>query len=389
MRTCKLFFVIFIFFIQNTFAQTDEKKYAIFVDGGTTGTRVMLVGFNPNQKLRNSVPALEELSLHSVQTSVTSFINSSEYLPAYLNGLFDPVLVVLQTYNIDPKTVSLYFLSTGKMRLYPQETQDNLYSEIRKIVEPKYQFQIAAMETIKGEMEGVYSWLEVNYLLKNFNAFKRKGKVGYKETVGIIDMGTTSSQIAFETSGLEKSPNEFSLKINYKNYTIYRETFQGLGMDETFNAMIKSPDANSCFPLNYPMENGIKGKFDFDKCTDVYTKVIASYGFNRGTIPTYGNSFLAMSGFYYIYSFFDSIKSKSHTNFSSQVNTTCNRSWNDLLTQYPNEKYLYWNCANGVYFYDLVYHFYDLSAKNLQAVSKIQNKSVSWLRGATLYYLFN
>ena len=56
----------------------------------------------------------------------------------------------------------------------------------------------------------------------------------YKETKGIIEIGSTSTQIAFAPSSNTNLPNEYSseVSINGENYKIYATSYLCLGKEE-------------------------------------------------------------------------------------------------------------------------------------------------------------
>ncbi|CAF4986605.1 unnamed protein product, partial [Rotaria socialis] len=189
--------------------------------------------------------------------------------------------------------------------------QKALLEDLFNDIVQNYHFQIEKthIQVIPGKLEGIYSWIAINYVLGRFQSNTTDSisvtsgqtiSISKKRpsTVGILDMGGASAQIAFEVSpdipveGEEIA--EFSLGYDENQeifkYRIYVTTFLGYGANKAFEKYIdriisialKSSPSNSthiliddadCLPhgytANYTRYNKtitIKGEGDFHSC---------------------------------------------------------------------------------------------------------------------------
>ena len=96
----------------------------------------------------------------------------------------------------------LYMLATAGMRVLPEISQAAILAEIRRRTPLLTNFHFADnhVNVISGKEEGMYAWISANYVLNRL----RIGENGKREeSVGIIDMGGGSIQIAFEVDQQE------------------------------------------------------------------------------------------------------------------------------------------------------------------------------------------
>jgi hypothetical protein len=147
-------------------------------------------------------------------------------------------------------------------------------------------------------------------------------------------------------------------------------------------------NAESCFPENYDFDKGI-GEFSFAPCSAIYRNIIdASMGANK-ILSASGLKFVAFSGIYDDYKFFNLLHHPTQSALRSQIKTICYLPWSALKASYPDEKKsdLSAYCANGVYFDDLLYGAYHLSDSQLVVMEEIEGKKIDFTLGAMLYSL--
>nr|XP_009942528.1 PREDICTED: ectonucleoside triphosphate diphosphohydrolase 7 [Opisthocomus hoazin] len=153
----------------------------------------------------------------------------------------------------------LYVLCTAGMRLLPERQQAAILEDLVRNVPLEFDFLFSKShaEVISGKQEGVYAWIGINFVLGRFDhedeedavvtvALGDQGEsLVRKRTVGILDMGGASLQIAYEVpdSGAFSSPQqeeaaksllaEFNLGCDVQHtghvYRVYVNTFLGFG----------------------------------------------------------------------------------------------------------------------------------------------------------------
>jgi apyrase len=351
--------------------------YAIIIDGGSTGSRLHLFRYETSQ----SLPDIQDIFSASTKPGLSAFANNPHDAGSSLKELLDQASLKLQEAHIDNRSVSISVLATAGMRLLPTSKQEAIYNNVREYLR-NYGFKVAEIKTISGKMEGVYGWLDINYLLKAFN-----GKAD--TTKGNIDMGGASTQIVFSTHGtpIKKSQDIISLRINHHIYNIYSKSFLGLGLTQALNHINKDDSAEFCYPANYHYSSSDLGRFNFNACNSLYNKLIKHHlSAQQGPLIASTN-FIAHSGAYYTLSFFEPNKINSQTKLVNDIQNTCNKKWDIMKKEhtYIPSSELASYCANGVYLSSLLYSRYKLQDSQLEVTNQINNKNIDWTLGALLY----
>jgi len=354
-------------------AYAADMHYTIFVDAGSTGSRLHIFQYENAA----TMPVVTDIFSESVKPGLSSFADHPELAGQSLKKLFDDATQFLQKNGTDPHVVSVSVLATAGMRLLSDDKQQAIYTNVNDYLKTNYTFAIGQVETISGKTEGVYDWLTVNYLAGNFQ--------NQHPTVGSIDMGGASTQIAFATQDRSHQEDEVVLQINNQTYTIFSKSFLGLGLDQSFAAMNMSASANLCYPHQYA-SNASVGDFNFASCSEIYSKIIQQANVAQQMISTKGQSFIAYSGIYYPFNFLEVDKTPERSVVEKRIQAVCNKPWQELQKDYPQvvEKYLAANCANSVYDDRLLYDVYQLQDGQLTVTTQINHKDIDWTLGAAL-----
>ncbi len=361
-----------LFFCITAFA--DEANYSIVVDAGSSGTRMHLFKYTTEEK----IPLISNVFSEAIEPGLSSY-ETPEEAAFSLKKLFDDVAQVVKQNNIDPKRVAVILYGTGGMRLLSSAKQDAIYAEVKKYIENNYAFPIQDIQTITGEMEGVYDWLDINYLKNTF----QKGE----PTVGAIDMGGASTQIVFATHDHTQAGDEINLTINGVVYTVYSKSFIGLGQEKARQSMSTYPLASACNISGY-IPN-VNSAFDFSTCNKIYTQILADYQSQFKLIPfVAGQKFIAYSGVNYVYRFLD-VSGANKQNLEERIHVVCNQTWDLMQANYPdvNRKYMANYCSNAAYLDRLLYEEYHLQDGQLEVDDKIDKEEIDWPLGKMVYDL--
>jgi apyrase len=359
-----------------TTAFADSQHYSIIVDAGSTGSKLHVYQYAKGEAL----PKVKDILSESVKPGLSSFANNPEAAGESLKNLLDDAVTVLKNAHVDPQTVSVNVLATAGMRLLPSDTQQAIYKSVKYYISSNYTFAIDHVETISGQMEGVYGWVDVNYLAKNFEANTK--------TLGTIDMGGASTQIAFETPNASKPEDKITVKIGQKTYTLFSKSFLGLGQDQALAVMNKNPAANTCYPVNY-VSGSVSGDYHFTTCGSIYTDVIQQHHVTEEIVSVTGQQFIAYSGAYYNYHFLGADKTPDRAIVEQRIQSICTKSWEQLQQEYPQEspKYLANYCAHATYLDNLFYGAYQLQDSQLKVTTTIHEQDIDWALGALLVRL--
>jgi hypothetical protein len=189
-------------------------NYGVVVDAGSSSSKVQLYRWPPHTgnpaSLLNIQPISDEYGFplrKKVEPGIATYRENPEEAYQSLVSLLD----FAQSHIPEQKwsQTSLYVLCTAGMRFLEEEDQAVILGHLAQSVSLNYPFHIPqdGIQVISGQMEGVYSWLTINYLLNrfdpehhHFNPEKASGDGGGVAvgTVGSLDMGGASMQIAFE-----------------------------------------------------------------------------------------------------------------------------------------------------------------------------------------------
>lgn len=375
---CTLLSLFFYLLFSNTsvFSSVANEHYMIFIDAGSSGSRLHLFQYKPDSNFFQ----IKEVFSESVKPGLSSFYNQPEKTPSSLQKMLVDAAQYLATQHIDQKVTPINIMGTAGMRLLPEDKQKAIYLSLKRYIQKNYHFPIHQVKTISGQDEGLYAWMDVNYLAGSFKT--------HNPTIGSIDMGGASTQIAYETESVDNDVN--IMTINQKEYAVFSKSFLGMGQDQTFNKMLQNNDAGSCFPPNYKYDNQNEvGHFNLDACRASFSAIIQSNHVSEELKPMDNKSFIAFSGIYYVFNFFNSVNNPNQSVLEAHIQEGCSGDWEQLKKNNPQvpEKYLATYCANAVYQDELLFDTYKLRSSQLKVSTQINNTDLDWTLGAALYEL--
>jgi len=247
-----------------------ELHYAVVMDAGSSGTRAYLYTWpqhtgDPHQLLKIS-PLLQdgEPMVKKVTPGLSSMgetpDNAFEYLRPLLKFASDNIPIEKH------RETPMYILATAGMRLLEKEQQEAVIENVRKGIKENFDFYFpdGHLEIISGKQEGIYQWLAINYVLNKFShtdhastseelvavepvpSARDSGLVFRPRTVGALDMGGASMQIAMEITtnlqleGMSEKDKSQVAEINLgclehdteHTYRVFVTTYLGFGANE-------------------------------------------------------------------------------------------------------------------------------------------------------------
>lgn len=353
------------------------NHYAILIDAGSSSSKLHIYEFDKS----TDMPTVKDMYSESVKPGISSFATDPENAGKSLKTLLDDAATFLKNNSANLETTKIDVLATAGMRLLPEDQQQAIYANITDYIQTNYSYSIGEIKTISSKMEGLYGWLDINYLLGNFQ--------NQSDTVGNIDMGGASTEIAFETTDTSKPNDEVDFTLNNKHYIVFSKSFLGLGQDESRDSMLSQANANVCFPQDYPMSDGKVGNYNFASCSDLYLQLLKEKHVSKEIIPTGTQTFVAHAGIYYTYNFFSSDTTPDRATFEYKLQNICNESWDQIQKDFPNisVSYLANYCADGTYESRLMYEAYKLPGSQLIISNQIGQTSIDWTLGAVLHGL--
>jgi apyrase len=360
--------IITLFFSATSFA----SQYIAIIDAGSSGSRLYLYEYEKTK----SLPTIKTIYTKSIDIPLSFYKDTPQKAAEGVIPLLNSMMEFLKDHQINPKQVSIDILATAGMRLLPEDTQDAIYLQISNYVTQHYPVQLDDIGTLSPEEEAIFGWLDVNYLLNNFQ--------NHSPTIGSIDIGGASMEIAFEDK--TNNRNDTSITIDNQRYTVFSANFLGLGADEARKTMAFESNANTCYPLNYKLNDTMTGNFNQPLCKTLFTDVLKPYALKAKIPSTIGKSFIAYSNVFYLYHDLNIEKNPDQTTLDGQLQIMCTQTIEEINKNYAaiNPKYRPFYCANGDYLSVLLYDTLELQGSQLTVTNKIGDETINWTLGAAL-----
>ncbi|PHU01514.1 putative apyrase 1 [Capsicum chinense] len=174
-------------------------RYAVIFDAGSSGSRVHVFCFDDKLDL---VSIGNELELFAQKKpGLSAFASDPEAAAASLLPLLKDAEKVVPR-NLRSNT-PVRVGATAGLRQLEGDASDRILQAVRDFLKSKSSFNAKAdaVTVLDGNQEGAYQWVTINYLL---------GKLGkkYSDTVGVVDLGGGSVQMAYaiSESDAQKAP---------------------------------------------------------------------------------------------------------------------------------------------------------------------------------------
>uniref|UniRef100_A0A646QD70 Ectonucleoside triphosphate diphosphohydrolase 4 n=1 Tax=Hemiscolopendra marginata TaxID=943146 RepID=A0A646QD70_9MYRI len=402
----------------------EDLRYAVIIDAGSSGSRVFIYVWPPHtgnpKELLNIFPLKDHdgnPSMKKIEPGLSSSVGKSAGAATdYIAPLLDFAVDIIPKKH--HKETPLYILATAGMRLLNSSLQASILDDLRTNIPKRYSFSFTenSAEVISGTQEGIYQWISMNYILGRFDhksdaplvmvdidkQSSESPVIFRKQTVGIMDMGGASMQIAFEITSkvqydmLHERSKENIAEFNLgclehgaeHMYRTYVTTYLGLGANEALeyynDYLISSAMKNisngqvrknvlfrvhdPCRPLDYvqrinrtvPISGSnettadtyiifhLKGTGNFDKCRETLRLVLTNLTgcpgsacvLNQLPIDFSNSQFYGFSEFWYSMEDVLRIGGKYHFyTFQKEAKAFCTTRWPSLEKRYRSGLY--------------------------------------------------
>jgi Golgi nucleoside diphosphatase len=445
-----------VYIPRKTGNEDPNLHYGIVIDCGSSGSRLYIYVWPEHSGKENELLQIKQLLdqhgtpvVKKLEPGLSSMAKTPENATEYLKSLLDFAA------NIIPpdkhRDTPLYILATAGLRFLTPNEQKQLLEDLFNDIFRDYHFQIEKthIQVIAGKLEGIYSWIAINYVLGRFqsnttesisvtNGHSISISTKRPSTVGILDMGGASAQIAFEVSpdtpveGEEVA--EFSLGYDENQeafkYKIYVTTFLGYGANKAFEKYIdriiatalNSSTSDSthiqindahCLPqdytANYTRNNKkiiIKGVGDFNSCAKHLVTLLnlnatckrkpcSLDGVYQPTINYDAQDFYGFSEFWYTME--DILKiggPYARLAFLNASRSFCNSNWTEIRQWYSNKLFpkadlnrVVLQCFKSAWLYAFLHDGlkFPVNYQRLRSASLVNKNDVQWTLGAILY----
>ncbi|XP_068611197.1 ectonucleoside triphosphate diphosphohydrolase 3 [Brachionichthys hirsutus] len=331
------------------------------------------------------------------------------------------------------KTTPLFLGATAGMRLLQELDEQRSTGIMASLSEylrsVPFDFQNASI--ISGQEEGLYGWVTVNYLMGNFfekNLWNTYVRPEGAETVGSMDLGGASTQIAFAVQDNLIGPDYLHIKLYGYPYNVYTHSFLCYGRNEVEKMILDkvvqeandpSYIINSCFPegfnttmrassiydtectkkpkgYNPDEEFFIVGDGGSDKCRNIVMSVFdfktcssSQCSFNGVEQPPVNGDYMAYAGFFYIATALLLNGTSDLDQFNASVTKFCTTHWTVLKVEksWVADRHLKAYCFAAHYIFTLMtkgYKFDKETWKNINFSKEVKTSSIGWSLGYML-----
>ncbi|KAL1211570.1 Apyrase 1 [Cardamine amara subsp. amara] len=230
------------------------KNYAVIFDAGSSGSRVHVYCFDQNLDL---VPLENDLELFlQLKPGLSAYPNDPRESANSLVTLLDKAEASVPR-ELRPKT-PVRVGATAGLRALGHKASENILQAVRELLKDRSRLKTEAnaVTVLDGTQEGSYQWVTINYLLKTL------GKP-YSDTVGVVDLGGGSVQMAYAISEEEAAtaPKPLEGEDSYvremylkgRKYFLYVHSYLHYGLLAARAEILKfSQDStNNCIVTGY------------------------------------------------------------------------------------------------------------------------------------------
>ena len=383
-----------------------HTEYAILFDAGSSGTRMEIYHFLASgPSLQPSEVKQLHPSPHKEEPGIADLAEDPSKVEAYMMPLLESAK---KTIPQDKHAASpIFLLATAGMRLLPEDQQNAILDEVRKLFKDKTKCPFlfeddSDARVITGRTEGLYSWVTVNFLSGIFGSDKK--------TYGCLDLGGASHQNAFVLN--EENPEIYFIFVGERNYSVFGRSYLGYGQDqarERYLGLI-AQQVNCSNPqcvVESPCHNkGFKEALEFDDQERVFEgtaqvrlcrKIIGELFFCRSddlqdcpfsNQPKLRGRFYGISAIYYVLNDIGAVCDDCENNkvtprkvslYSKQF---CRKDYGEIM----GNPYAKNNCFGANYIYELLTKGYKLGQyQKIAVASSLNGFDLGWTMGAVLH----
>ncbi|XP_017265520.1 ectonucleoside triphosphate diphosphohydrolase 3 [Kryptolebias marmoratus] len=420
--------------IQSTLkSQEYSLEYGIVIDSGSSRSNVYLYEW-PGEKKNETGVVTEKMNCKVKGVAISEMkVNSTSDTETWKGFQYCISQIKENIPTEKHRRTPLFLGATAGMRLLHQRDEqksNEIMDSLREYLSSlPFDFRNASIMT--GQEEGLYGWITVNYLKGNFlekNLWNTYVHPHSSETVGSMDLGGASTQIAFQVQESRNGADYLKVKLYGYPYTVYTHSFLCYGKNEADKRILdkiiqgssnQSNIRNPCYPEGYsttmkasdvyntectekpknynPNQNlFLFGDPDSRKCGEIVKSIFdfknclsSQCSFDGVEQPPVTGEFMAYAGFFYLARALNLTGTSDLDQFKATVRNFCHTQWTVLKNEKEgiNEKHLRTYCYGTHYVLTLLvdgYKFDNETWKNIHFEKSIKETHIGWSLGYML-----
>uniref|UniRef100_A0A8C2WZL4 Ectonucleoside triphosphate diphosphohydrolase 3 n=1 Tax=Cyclopterus lumpus TaxID=8103 RepID=A0A8C2WZL4_CYCLU len=410
-------------------------EYGIVIDSGSSRSNVYLYEW-PGEKQNETGVVTEIMNCRVSGAGISEMKVDPQKDEASWNGFRECMRNVTKAIPVEKhKTTILFLGATAGMRLLhekDEEKSDEILGSLREYLKTlPFNFQNASI--LSGQEEGLYGWVTVNYLMGNLltkNLWNLYANPEGEKTIGSMDLGGASTQIAFAVQEDLRGPDYLHVKLYGYPYNVYTHSFLCYGKNEAGKRILdkivkESSDPsyiiNPCYPEGYNVtmmaseiydtectkkpkdynpdrELFMVGTSNSDKCGSLVKSIFdfktcssPQCSFDGVEQPPVVGEFMAYAGFFYTARALGNEGATDLITFNNSVRKFCQSHWTVLRASEErkmiSDHYLKTYCYSGHYVFAMLadgYKFDKETWKNINFQREVKKTSIVWSLGYML-----
>jgi len=378
----------------------EAERYIAVIDAGSSGSRIHLYARRSSQGEAQVREVFSERSGEALSSFDTA---PAEAGAKGLQPLLDRLVASLDQLAISRDQVHLHLLATAGMRRIEQRNPESaaaIYASARSTL-AQTGMRIGRVETLSGQLEGAYGWVDVNYLNGSLND-------SGASSVGVVEVGGASAQIAYRTHRPD-AEGVTALSVNGRVHHVVSLSWLGLGQDEARRAMIQAaqglpaPSVNPCYPNTASNAGGLtafssepradsvtNSHYSFRACSALYQAVIAPFRVGSAQSGEGVSRWVGVSSVFFALLDWQALANPEELSRNLRAQCEGVDAYGTQVTRFikrdPANRFTQNACANGTYVHALLFSSEGLGLRpeQVQAASRLRGNTLSWTRGFAL-----
>ena len=301
--------------------------WGVVLDMGSSGTRARIHSWEQSVAMTEFVP---EDSADKDALEISPGL--ADVRPADIDGYLRPLIAQAVRWipaEAAPSTRIRAFATAG-MRALASPEQEAIWAAVREVLADRdaspFLFDPADATTISGNLEGLFGFLAVNFILEV------AAEAPAEQLVGAMDLGGASVELAFAPDGgAPIMADAYRTVINERAIQVYSHSYMNAGQDVARRRLAEQllrmgaygglqdgrPVENPCLSVGYLENRTIEGASvqfigvgDYERCLSLMDTLLhpdyeclqrpcAAMGVYQPTLPRGRHSLVAYSAFFY------------------------------------------------------------------------------------------